>query len=285
MTQSLPSHAQVVIIGGGSIGCNTAYQLTRLGMKDVVLLEQGQLTSGTSWHAAGLIVAGALKSEAECQIYLQGRELYATLEQETGVSTGFRRVGYLQIANNLERVHEMRRISAFMRHHGINNVEISPREAQEMFPIGDLSDVLAAFYIPEDGRANPVDVVMSLAKGARMRGARIFEGTRVTQLLQRNGRITGVQLADGATIGAEYVVICGGMWSRQLGATAGINLPLQAAEHYYLITDQIPGLPRDLPVLEDPATFAYFREEVGGLMIGLFEPQGAACNLDGIPEN
>jgi glycine cleavage system aminomethyltransferase T/glycine/D-amino acid oxidase-like deaminating enzyme len=285
MEKSLPDHCQTVIIGGGSIGCNTAYHLTRLGMSDVVVLEQGQLTSGTTWHAAGLIVAGLLKSEAECEIYTHGRDLYANLEKETGISTGFRQVGYLQLASNPERVHEMRRLAPFMCRHGIDIHEISAGEAQELFPVGDLSDVLSAFYIPGDGRANPVDVTMSLAKGARMGGAQIFEGVTVTGILTKNGTATGVRLATGETIGAEYVVICAGMWSRQLGAAAGINLPLQAAEHYYLITENIEGLPRDLPVLEDPSTYTYYREEVGGLMLGLFEPVGAAWNLDGIPDD
>jgi 4-methylaminobutanoate oxidase (formaldehyde-forming) len=283
MDNSIPTHAQTVIIGGGSIGCNTAYHLTKLGMSDVVVLEQGQLTSGTTWHAAGLIVAGLLKSECECEIYTHGRDLYANLEKETGISTGFRDVGYLQIASNEERVHEMRRLSPFMRRHGINIHEISTEEARGLFPIGDLRDVLAAFYIPEDGRANPVDVTMSLARGARMGGAQIFESVTVTEIMTRSGTATGVRLATGESITAENVVICGGMWSRQLGAAAGINLPLQAAEHYYLITEDIEGLSRDLPVLEDPSTYTYYREEVGGLMLGLFEPVGATWNLDGIP--
>lgn len=285
MTNTLPRHTQTVIIGGGSIGCNTAYHLTKLGMKDVIVLERDQLTSGTTWHAAGLIVAGLLKSEAECEIYTHGRDLYANLEQETGLTTGFRDVGYLQIANNEERVHEMRRLAPFMRRHGINIHEISPQESRDLFPIGDLDDVHAGFYIPEDGRANPVDVTMSLAKGARMGGARIFEGVTVSEIMSCNGTATGVRTADGDVITAENVVICGGMWSRQLGARAGINLPLQAAEHYYLITEEIEGLSRDLPVLEDPSTYTYYREEVGGLMLGLFEPGAAPWKLDGIPED
>jgi glycine cleavage system aminomethyltransferase T/glycine/D-amino acid oxidase-like deaminating enzyme len=282
---SLPKHAQTVIIGGGSIGCNTAYHLTKLGMTDVVVLERDQLTSGTTWHAAGLIVAGLLTSEAECEIYTHGRDLYASLEKETGVPTGFRDVGYLQIANNEERVHEMRRIAPFMRRHGINIHEISPKETADLFPIGDLSDVLAGFYIPEDGRANPVDVTMSLAKGARMGGAKILEGVTVSEILAKDGTATGVRTADGQTITAENVVICGGMWSRQLGAEAGINLPLQAAEHYYLITEKIEGISRNLPVLEDPSTYTYYREEVGGLMLGLFEPGAAPWKLDHIPDD
>ncbi|MCT8329329.1 GcvT family protein [Albidovulum sediminis] len=285
MTQPTPTHARTVIVGGGSIGCSTAYHLTKLGMRDVVVLERDRLTSGTTWHAAGLIVAGVLKSESECEIYTHGRDLYARLEQETGVPTGFRDVGYLQIASNEERLHEMRRVAPFMRRHGINVLEISPKEAADLFPIGDLSDVLAGFYIPEDGRANPVDVTMSLAKGARMGGARIFENTAVTEILVRNGAAIGVRTATGQSILAENVVICCGMWSRQLGAKAGINLPLQAAEHYYLITEKIEGLSRDLPVLEDPKTYTYYREEVGGLMLGLFEPGAAPWKLDGIPED
>ncbi len=285
MTTQLPTHAQTVIIGGGSIGTNTAYHLTKLGMKDVVVLEQGQLTSGTTWHAAGLIVAGLLKSEAECEIYTHGRDLYASLEAETGLPTGFRDVGYLQIATNHERLHEMRRIAPFMRSHDINLHEVSAKEAQDLFLIGDLSDVVGGFYIPEDGRANPVDLTMSLARGARNRGARFFEGVRVVEILSRNATATGVRTTDGQTIVAENVVICGGMWSRQLAARAGINLPLQAAEHYYLITENIDGLSRDLPVLEDPSTYTYYREEVGGLMLGLFEPGAAPWKLDGIPDD
>ncbi|MEX0281184.1 MAG: FAD-dependent oxidoreductase [Arenibacterium sp.] len=282
---TLPSHAQTVIIGGGSIGMNTAYHLTKLGHKDVVVLEQGQLTSGTTWHAAGLIVAGLLKSEAECAIYTHGRELYAKLEQETGIPTGFRDVGYLQIANNEERMHEMRRVAPFMRRFGINCYEVSVAEAQEMFPIGDFSDLKGAFYIPEDGRANPVDVTMSLAKGARMGGAAVHEGVRVAEIIAENGTATGIRTSDGQQIIAENVVICGGMWSRQLGEKHGVNLPLQAAEHYYLITESIPDLPRDLPVVEDPSTYTYYREEVGGMMLGLFEPGAAAWKLDGIPDD
>lgn len=285
MSKTLPTHAQTVIIGGGSIGCNTAYHLTKLGMTDVVILERDQLTCGTTWHAAGLIVAGLLKSEAECEIYTHGRDLYANLEKETGLPTGFRDVGYLQIANNEERVHEMRRLAPFMRRHNIDIFEVSPQEAKELFPIGDLDDVLAGFYIPKDGRANPVDLTMSLAKGARMGGAQIFEGVTVAEIIAKNGTATGVKTADGQTITAQNVVICGGMWSRQLGAKAGINLPLQAAEHYYLITENIDGLSRNLPVLEDPSTYTYYREEVGGLMLGLFEPGAAPWKLDAIPEN
>lgn len=281
---SLPSHAQTVIIGGGSIGCNTAYQLTKLGMRDVVVLERDQLTSGTTWHAAGLIVPGFLTSEADVEIYQTGRDLYARLEEETELSTGFRDVGYLQVATGPESLDYMRRGAAFMRRFGFQVDEVSPREAADLFPIGDLQDVVAGFYMPDEGRANPVDVTMSLAKGARMGGARIFEGVSVDDILVRNGTAVGVR-TDQGDIMAENVVICAGMWSREIGARAGINLPLQAAEHYYLITETIDDLPRDLPVLEDAQCHGYFREEVGGLMIGLFEPGAAPWNLSSIPKD
>lgn len=285
MSKSIPKHAQTVIIGGGSIGCNTAYHLTKLGMTDVVVLEQSQLTAGTTWHAAGLISAGVLSTEAECEIYTHSRDLCANLEKETGLSTGFKEIGYMQVAINEERVHEMRRASAFMRRHGINMHEISVKQAKDLFPIGDLSNVLAAFYIPEDGVANPVDLTMSVARGARMGGAQIFEGVSVKEILTRNGTAVGVKLSTDETIMAENVVICCGMWSRQIGAAAGLNLPLQAAEHYYLITGDVEGIRNDMPVLEDPSTYTYYREEVGGMMLGLFEPKGAVWNLDHIPES
>jgi len=285
MDKPLPTHAQTVIIGGGVIGCNTAYHLTKLGMKDVVVLEQSQLTAGTTWHAAGLISAGVLKSEAECEIYRHARDLIENIEEETGLSTGFKKIGYMQVATNEERVHEMRRVCPFMTRNGVENYEISLKEAEELFPVGDFSNVLSAFYIPGDGRANPVDVTMSVAKGARMGGAQIFEGVQVKEILVKNKTATGVRLANGETITAENVVICCGMWSRQIGAAAGINLPLQAAEHYYLITGEMEGIPRDMTVLEDPSTYCYYREEVGGMMLGLFEPLGATWNLDHIPED
>ena len=283
---NLPSHAQTVIIGGGSLGCNMAYHLTKLGRSDVVVLEQNQLTSGSTWHAAGLIAPAVLLSEADCEIYTHGRDLYANLEQETGMATGFRDVGYMQIAASDDRVHEMRRAADFMGRHGIPIEEISRKEAQDLAPIADMSDIKSAFLYPKEGRANPVDITMSLAKGARMGGAKIFEGTGVDEILSENGAVTGVKTTDGEVITCESVVICGGMWSRQLGAKAGINLPLQAAEHYYLITEAIEGMSRDLPVMEDPDAYAYYREEGGGLMIGLFEPNDAApWNVDAIPKD
>jgi 4-methylaminobutanoate oxidase (formaldehyde-forming) len=284
MSQSFPRHAQVVIIGGGSIGCNIAYHLGLLGLTDVVVLERDKLTSGTTWHAAGEIVPAVLGAEWECELYTHGRNLIAGLEAETGQATGFRQVGYIQPADTAERLEEMRRGAAFMNRFGIEVHEISPAEAAERFPIGDFSDTLAAFWYPQEGRTNPVDTTMALARGARNHGARVIEDTSVTDILTRDGRATGVR-TDKGEITADHVVIAAGMWSRQIGARAGINLPLQAAEHYYLLTEPMAGCHRDLPLLEDPHSWAYFREEVGGLLVGLFEPDAAPWNIAAIPEN
>ena len=284
MEPTLPSQAQVVIVGGGSIGCNIAYHLTELGITDVVVLERDKLTSGTTWHAAGEIVPAVLGAEWECNLYLYGRKLISHLEAETGLATGWRGVGYIQPADTRERLEEMRRGAAFMNLHGIEVHEISPSEAAERFPIGDFSTTLAAFWYPQEGRTNPVDTTMALARGARTRGARVIEDVAASEILMRNGHAVGVRTCQGE-IAAEHVVIAAGMWSRQLGAKAGLNLPLQAAEHYYLITDEIDGIHSDLPLLEDPHNWSYYREEVGGLLVGLFEPEAAAWMVEAIPEN
>jgi glycine cleavage system aminomethyltransferase T/glycine/D-amino acid oxidase-like deaminating enzyme len=283
-SRNLPKQAQVVIIGGGIIGCSVAYHLTKLGYIDVVLIERDQLTSGTTWHAAGLIVSGLLTDETSADIFTYGRDLYSRLEQETGLATGFKAIGYLQVACNEERLEEMRRSASFMRTRGINCNEISIEEAQNLWPKAKFDDVIAAFYTAEDGRANPVDLTMSLARGAKMGGATIIEGLSVTSINQQQGKVTSVTTTEGE-IKAEYVVNCAGMWARQLGELAGVNLPLQAAEHYYMITDEMPGMHSDLPVLEDPDSYAYYREEVGSMMIGLFEPVAKSWNLDHIPED
>jgi len=281
---SIPQRAKVVIVGGGIIGCSVAYHLTKLGWTDVVILERDQLTSGTTWHAAGLIVSGLLMDETSADIYTYGRDLYSRLEEETGLATGFKFIGYLQVACDEERLEEMRRSASFMRTRGIDCKEIPLDEAKELWPQAKFDDVIAAFYTAEDGRANPVDLTMSLARGAKMGGAKIIEGVSVTGINTKNGRVTGVT-TDAGDVQAEYVVNCAGMWARQFGEMAGVNLPLQAAEHYYLITDDMEGMHRDLPVLEDPDSYAYYREEVGSLMIGLFEPVAKSWNLAHIPED
>ncbi len=281
--QTIPQQAKVVIVGGGIIGCSVAYHLTKLGWNDVVVLERDQLTSGTTWHAAGLIVSGLLMDETSADIYTYGRDLYSRLEDETGLATGFKSIGYLQVACDEERLEEMRRSASFMRTRRIDCNEIPIEEAKKLWPLAKFDDVIAAFYTAEDGRANPVDLTMSLARGAKMGGAKIIEGVSVTGINKQGNRVTGVTTEAG-NIEAEYVVNCAGMWARQFGEMVGVNLPLQAAKHYYLITDDMEGMHRDLPVLEDPDSYAYYREEVGSLMIGLFEPVAKSWNLDHIPE-
>ncbi len=280
----LPQRARVVVIGGGVIGCSVAYHLAHMGWKDVVLLERDRLTSGTTWHAAGLMVTFGSTSETSTEMRKYTRDLYARLEAETGQATGFKPVGFIEVASDPDRLEEYRRISAFNRHCGVDVEEISPAQVKELFPLARTDDLLAGFYVRGDGRADPVDVTMALARGARQQGVTILEGVAATGVTRRAGAVTGVDTAYGH-IEAEYVVNCAGMWARQLGAKSGVNIPLQSAEHYYLITEKIPGLSPSWPVLEDPASYGYFREEVGGLMIGLFEPVCAPWQVGGVPDD
>ncbi len=280
----LPRRARVVVVGGGVIGCSVAYHLALMGWNDVVLLERDRLTSGTTWHAAGLMVTFGSLSETSTEMRRYTRDLYARLEAETGQATGLAQVGFIELAADADRLEEYRRVSAFNRYCGVDVHEISPGEVAEMFPLARTDDLLAGFYVAEDGRVNPVDVTMALAKGARQRGVRIVEGVTVTDVLRHRGAVTGVRTPLGE-IEAEFVVNCAGMWARQIGERIGVNVPLQAAEHYYLITEQIEGLSRDWPVIEDPGSYGYYREEVGGLMIGLFEPVCAPWNVGRIPDD
>jgi glycine cleavage system aminomethyltransferase T/glycine/D-amino acid oxidase-like deaminating enzyme len=279
-----PTQAQVVIIGGGVIGCSVAYHLTKLGWRDVVLLERKDLTCGTTWHAAGLVETGTFTSLVKSDMSKYTQDLFQTLGEETGQDTAFRRVGYLELASSEEWVEGLRRAADFGRYQGNVIEELSPSEIKRLWPLLKTDDLLAGFFCPDDARVNPVDATMALAKGARMGGALVFEDTKVTAINQKNGRVTGV-VTDKGEIKAEYVVNCGGMWGRELGQMAGVNVPLHAAEHYYLITEPIDGIHPDLPILDDPARFAYYREETGGLLIGLFEPVAAPWGMDGIPES
>ncbi len=280
----LPSHARVVVIGGGVIGTSVAYHLAHMGWKDVVLLERDRLTSGTTWHAAGLMVCFGSTSETSTEMRKYTRGLYSRLEAETGQATGLKQTGFVQVATDPDRLEEYRRVSTFNRWCGIDVHEVSPHEVKKLFPYANVDDVLAGFYVKEDGRVNPVDVTMAMGKGARQAGAKIIEGVTVTGVLKKKGRVTGVQTEQG-TIQCEYVVNCAGMWARELGEQVGVNIPNQAAEHYYLITEPIAGMPHDMPVLEDPSSYGYFRDEVGGLMIGLFEPVCAPWKVEGIPND
>jgi heterotetrameric sarcosine oxidase gamma subunit len=282
-TIPLPSQKQVVIIGGGVIGCSIAYHLTKLGWKDVVLLERKQLTAGTTWHAAGLVEAGGFYSETMIEMAKYTRELYQTLDEETGQSTGYKPVGYLEFACTPSRLEGLRRVADFDRGFGVEVEEISPSKVKEKWPLADTDDILAGFFTPGDGRVNPIDATMALAKGSRMGGVQIFEDTAVTGITKAHGQVTGV-ITDKGEIEAEYVVNCAGMWAREIGKLAGVNVPLQAAEHYYLITEPIDGIDPDIPVLVDLDRYAYYREEHGGVLLGLFEPTAVPWGLDGIPK-
>src|SRR5688572_19427607 len=280
----LPARARVVVVGGGVIGTSVAYHLAHMGCTDVVLLERSRLTSGTTWHAAGLMVTFGSTSETSTEMRRYTRDLYARLEAETGLATGLRQVGFIEVATDPGRLEEYRRVSAFNRYCGVDVEEISPGEVKELFPLARTDDILAGFYVADDGRVNPVDVTMSLAKGARNKGVRILEGVAVTGFRRRGGAVAAVRTEQGE-IECEFVVNCAGMWARQLGEAAGVNIPLQAAEHYYLLTEPVDGVTSSLPVLEDPAAYGYFREEGGGLMIGLFEAVCAPWRVDGIPDD
>lgn len=279
---TFPTQARIVIVGGGVIGCSIAYHLTKLGVKDVVLLEKSQLTSGTTWHAAGLVVTPS-NDELSVEMSTYTIELMKTLEEETGQTSEFKPIGYLQLATTKEWLIERRRLAVGARRLGVNYQEISPKEVKDMWPLADTSDILAGFYTPEDGRANPVDFTMALAKGARMGGATIIEETEVIGINKKDGVVTGV-VTDKGEIKAEIVVNCAGLWGRELGKLAGVNVPLQAAEHYYLLTQPIEGVHADLPIIEDFGRYSYFREEVGGLLVGFFEPVAASWGVGGIPK-
>ena len=282
-SEGIPSRTRVTIIGGGVIGCSLAYHLAKAGWKDVVLLERHKLTSGTTWHAAGLVVTSGFTTETLMKIARYTRDLYAELEKETGFATGFRPVGLLQVAADREILGDLQRKATFSRLMGVDSQEVSRDDVARLWPMAKTDDLIAGFLTAADGRANPVDVTISLSKGAKALGARLIEGVEVTAVHSKNGRVTGV-MTDQGPIESEIVVNCAGMWGRQVGEMAGVNCPLQAAEHYYVILDGVGGMDRNLPILEDPSVYSYFREEGSGLMAGLFEPVAAPWALDGIPE-
>jgi 4-methylaminobutanoate oxidase (formaldehyde-forming) len=279
--KSLPTHARVVIIGGGVIGCSIAYHLTKLGCRDVVLLERAQLTSGTTWHAAGLLTS-LRDTETQTWLAKYSQTLYRRLEAETGQATGVIDCGSIQLAMTRDKAEEMRRGLHMANCFGVQAHEISAAEVKKMWPLAAVEDLHAAFYFPDDGRVNPTDVTQSLAKGARLGGARIFENTPVIGVLESHGRAVGVRTAAGE-IRAEYVVNCAGMWARAVGQMAGVNVPLQAAEHYYLISEPVAGVHPLLPILRDPGNAAYIREEAGKIMVGLFEAEAKPWAIGGVP--
>jgi 4-methylaminobutanoate oxidase (formaldehyde-forming) len=280
---SFPDSARAVVIGGGVIGCSVAYHLAKQGWRDVVLLEQGRLTCGTTWHAAGLV--GQLRAHQNMTRLVQySAALYQTLEAETGQATGWKQCGSVLVARTPDRVTLFRRIHAAARAQGVACEIISAAEAGRRYPVMRTDDVLGALWLPDDAKVNPADVTQALARGARQNGARIFEQTRVTAIHQKNGVATGVATARG-DIRCEVVINCAGQWAKAVGRLAGVTVPLHSAEHMYVVTGRIDGVHPDLPVLRDPDGYIYVKEEVGGLLVGGFEPVAKPWGADGIPEN
>jgi glycine cleavage system aminomethyltransferase T/glycine/D-amino acid oxidase-like deaminating enzyme len=267
----LPGRSRVVIIGGGVIGTSVAYHLAAMGWTDVLLLEQGQLSCGTTWHAAGLV--GQLRaSENGTRLVQYSTELYDRLEQETGLATGFRRCGGVTVARTPERMTALRRTAATAEAYQLECELISPRRAAELYPIMNVADLAGAIWLPGDGRANPTDLTYALARGARDRGVAVRERTRVTGILHSGGAATGVR-TDQGDVEAEVVVNCAGQWAKAVGAMCGVTVPLHSAEHFYVVTEQVDGVHRDFPILRDPDGYTYVKEEVGGLLVGGFEPE------------
>jgi glycine cleavage system aminomethyltransferase T/glycine/D-amino acid oxidase-like deaminating enzyme len=282
---TLPTQARVVIIGGGVVGCSVAYHLTKLGWQDVVLLERKQLTSGTTWHAAGLIAQ--LRATANMtRLAKYSQELYGSLEAETGVATGFKRVGSITAALTAERLEEITRLAAMARAFGVEVGEISTKEVGERYPHLNLEGVTGGVYVPKDGQGDPTGIALALAKGARMRGAVIAERTKVTGITRAGARLTGVDwemAEERGHIACDMIVNCAGMWGRDVGLRAGVNVPLQACEHFYIVSEPIEGL-GPLPVLRVPDECAYYKQDAGKMMLGAFEPASKPWALDGIPE-
>ena len=278
----LPNQASVVIVGGGIVGCSLAYHLTLRGCRDVVLLERKQLTCGTTWHAAGLV--GQLRATYNLTRLAQyTTNLYASLEQETGQATGFRQTGSIAIATNLARLEELQRGASMAKCFGLEVQTLTPSEIASMWPGVTVSDLVGGVFLPKDGRTNPIDTTQALAKGAKSRGARIFENCAAQEILIENGKAVGVRTEFG-TIRADMVVNCAGMWAHELGAKAGTTVPLHAAEHFYIVTEPMEGLHSNLPVLRDPDGCAYFKEDAGKLLVGWFEPVAKPWGMKGIPE-
>jgi glycine cleavage system aminomethyltransferase T/glycine/D-amino acid oxidase-like deaminating enzyme len=279
----IPTKARAVVIGGGVSGCSVAYHLAKAGWTDVVLLERRKLTSGTTWHAAGLI--GQLRGSANMtRLAKYSADLYRGLEAETGVATGMKQVGSISVALTHERHEELLRQATVARIFDVEVHEISPTEAKAKYPHLNISGVVGAVALPLDGQCDPANIAMALAKGARMRGAKIFENTLVTKVTTAGGRVTGVdyETAEGpGHIAADVIVNCGGMWGRDLAAQNGVTLPLHACEHFYLVTEPVPGL-GDMPVLRVPDECAYYKTDAGKMMLGAFEPKAKPWGMDGI---
>jgi len=277
----LPTHAKVVIVGGGVIGASIAYHLTKLGWTDVVLLERGQLTSGTTWHAAGLVMQ-LRTTHTMTDLCRYGTRLFDDLKSETGQDTGFRRTGSLPVARTPERLTEISRLVSLGKTFGVEAHMLSPAEVRERYPLIDTNQIVGGAFIPGDGQTNPIDTTQAFAKGARMGGARIFEGVSVSGFGKEHGAIKTVT-TDKGTITCEYVVLCAGAWSRYLGKLAGVNVPLYAAEHMYVLTEPHEAISRDLPVLRDTDGYIYIKEDAGKLLVGAFEPKAKSLPMERLP--
>ena len=284
MSVQLPDQAQVVVVGGGIIGASIAYHLTKRGVSDVLVLEQGQLTGGTTWHAAGLV--SQLKStHSLTKLATYSTRLFEELEDETGQATGYRAPGSISVASDSERWEELLRGISMASTVGVEIREIGMDELREMVPLLRTDDLVGALYIPKDGQTSPVDTTMALAKGARNGGATIVEGIAVARLLKDGDRCVGIETEDNQIVNAETVVMAAGMWTRHLAETIGVNVPLQACEHFYIVTEPLEGAERGMPIVRDPSNYTYFKEETGKIMAGVFEPQAKIWNLDGIPRD
>ncbi len=283
MAPTVPQRAQVVVVGGGIVGCSIAYHLTRRGLTDVVVLEQGTLTCGTTWHAAGLV--SQLKStHSLTRLATYSVRLFEELEDETGQATGYRTPGSISVAADPERWEEILRGATMAEGVGVETRVIDLEEAAARWPLLRTDDLVGALFIPRDGQTSPVDTTMALAKGAKARGARVIEGVSVTDVKVADGRVTGVETEQGP-IEAEVVVLATGMWTRHLAARIGVNVPLQACEHFYIVTEPIEGVEIGLPTLRDPGNYTYFKEETGKIMAGFFEPRGKVWRTDEIPRD
>lgn len=280
---SLPSHASVVIVGGGIAGCSIVYHLTKIGVTDVVLLERKQLTCGTTWHAAGLV--GQLRATRNLtELAKYTADLYRSLEAETGQATGFKQNGSISVAKTAARFEELKRGASMGKTFGLEIDELSTAEIKERWPLLEVGDLVGGIFIRKDGQTNPIDTTQAFARGARMRGARILENTPVSSVRVEKGRAVGVETESGY-ISADTVVICAGMWSHALGRACGVSIPLHAAEHFYIVTEPIAKLPGNLPVLRVYDECAYYKEDAGKLLVGCFEPVAKPWGMDGIPES
>jgi len=278
---SLPAHVRVVVVGGGIAGCSVAYHLAKLGWRDVLLLERREISCGTTWHAAGLV--GQLRATQNLtRLAKYGADLYERLEAETGQATGFRRPGSVSLARNPERMHELKRLASMARCFDVEVEVITPSEAGRRWPLMRTDDLVGALWLPRDGRTNPIDTTLALARGARQGGAMILENTAVTAVCVEHGRVAGVKTPAG-DVTCEVVVNCAGMWAREIGRMAGVTVPLHASEHFYIVTQPMAGVKPDLPVLRDTDGYIYVREEVGGLLMGGFEPVAKPWGMEGIP--